>query len=318
MADLNKVFEKTDAAEKAYGLPPGIMRAIMHNEIRYSDKYLDTPDTYHYPVAADGKHRTKEGTQSSAFGPFGILDSTAQKPGYGITPLKDKSLDEQVRFTAEMLAKTSKHLGGIDKALDLYGGGTPGYTQKVLQNIANPERIAVKNTTPVMASNDVAPAKVVPLASAPKVVPVQPTVVQAAPVEKPVVIAEAPKVVEPSVEQPVIAQAESILPVAEPVTPEALQYGQQPAQVVAKETPKTMLDVLASLGEDAPQAQEANVKALSQAKNVALQRAVAKVANLGAGLETNDQVAQLQQDARPMETFKNIVMQQRAEAENYG
>ena len=342
MADINEVFKKTDAAEKAHGLPSGTLRAIMHNEIRNSNAYLDEPDKYHYPVAADGKHRTKDGVQSSAFGPFGILDSTAQKPGYGITPLKDKSLDEQVRFTAETLSKTSQKLGGLDKALDLYGGNTPGYTQKVLANIANPERIAVKGSqAPIAVAKDesnIQPkdtnpglAQSAPVAPVIAQAPVAPVVQEKAIQQLVPVIAQAPIVKEVPV--PVaVPIAKNVNPMeemqaAEPITPEALQY----AQAAVPKQP-SLYEMMDAYGAESPVATVTPMRSLQQmaqlqqSQNIRKAAAAAAAANLGEGLApvdtrvagTNEQLAQIQQENRPMATFNNILANQRAEAMNYG
>lgn len=323
--DNSELFAKLDAADKAQGLPVGTMRAIMHNEISNSSKFIDAPDTYHYPVAADGKHRTKDGTQSSAFGPFGILDSTAKKPGYGITPLKDKSLDEQIRFSSEMLGKVSKKLGGLEPALNLYGGGTPGYTQKILAKVANPDQMHTP-AEPIQAKaqiKEIPPVVATPPAPAVKEVIQQPVVAQV-PIQAPTDVV----VAAPVKEAPVVpVNPMAPLQVAEPITPEALQYAQpkeQPANA-------NIMEALASFGEEGPQANVAPIQQLAQMKQlkaVADMRALQRAAQIGAGLEdsssptqvvgTNDQVRQIKSENSPMALFNQIRAQQQAEAMNYG
>lgn len=109
---------KLAVAEKAAGLPPGLMSSIMKQETGGGKAYLDDPSKYHYEKDAEGKRK------SSAFGPFGILESTGKKPGYGVDPLKDKSLDEQIRFASQYAAARIKSSGSVAGGLAGYGEGS--------------------------------------------------------------------------------------------------------------------------------------------------------------------------------------------------
>lgn len=119
-----------EAADKKNGLPAGTMKAILQQETGGNAKYLQDPTTYHYGLNAEGKRIAGHtGKVSTAFGPFGILESTAAKPGFGVAPLKDKSLGEQIRFASEYLAARSKK-GGLEAGLAGYGEGAK-YSQQV-------------------------------------------------------------------------------------------------------------------------------------------------------------------------------------------
>lgn len=122
----NKMAE----AEKASGLPAGLLSSIMKQEIGDRKEFIDDPSKYHYEKDANGKRK------SSAFGPFGILDSTAQKPGYGVEPLKDKSISEQIRFAAQYSAARIKAAGGdVAAGLAGYGEGAP-YAAQVMSRMS--------------------------------------------------------------------------------------------------------------------------------------------------------------------------------------
>lgn len=112
------------AADSRNGLPPGTMYSVMRQEIGGNEKYLNDPAAYHYGLNAEGKRVAGHtGKVSTAFGPFGILESTGAKPGYGVAPLKDKSMEEQVRFASDYLAARSKSAGGLQAGLAGYGEG---------------------------------------------------------------------------------------------------------------------------------------------------------------------------------------------------
>ena len=121
---------KLAAAEKANGLPAGLLASIMQQEIGGRKEFLENPAKYHYEKDANGKRK------SSAFGPFGILDSTAKDPGYGVKPLNDKSFDEQLRFAAQYLAARAKSSGSLSKGIAGYGEGAP-YAEQVLSRLPN-------------------------------------------------------------------------------------------------------------------------------------------------------------------------------------
>lgn len=123
---------KLDAADKAAGLPTGMMRSILQQEIGKRKEFLEDPSKYHYEVGSDGLRRDSKGTISNAFGPFGLLDSTAKRPGFGVAPLNDKSLDEQIRFASQYLAARIKHAkGDIFAGVGGYGEGA-AYASQVL------------------------------------------------------------------------------------------------------------------------------------------------------------------------------------------
>lgn len=114
------------AAEKANGLPAGLLSSIMKQETGNRKDFQDDPAKYHYEKDANGKRK------SSAFGLFGILDSTAKDPGYGVDPLKDKSVAEQIRFAAQYSAARIKAAGGdVAKGMAGYGEGA-GYASQVM------------------------------------------------------------------------------------------------------------------------------------------------------------------------------------------
>ena len=143
-------------AEKARGLPDGLLRAIRQQEIGNNTKYVDQPDAYHYPVGPNGKRVAGHtGKVSTAFGPFGLLESTAAQPGYGVTPLRDKSLEEQVRFAADYIGARIKKAGSVAAGLAGYGEGEK-YAQSVLSKMgAVPEAVPVKvePTLPAVTAN---------------------------------------------------------------------------------------------------------------------------------------------------------------------
>ena len=129
------ISEKLAAADDRNGFPAGTMASILQQETGGNKKYLQDPTAYHYGLNAEGKRVAGHtGKISTAFGPFGILESTAKDPGYGVAPLKDKSLDEQVRFASDYLAARSKGKGGLVEGLAGYGEGTK-YAEQVMGRI---------------------------------------------------------------------------------------------------------------------------------------------------------------------------------------
>ena len=140
------LLSQLSAADKKAGLPQGTMQAILQQEVGgNAGKYLSDPTAYHYGLNAEGKRIAGHtGKVSTAFGPFGILESTAKDPGFGVAPLKDKSLAEQIRFSSEYLAARSKK-GGLGAGLAGYGEGAK-YGQQVAA------RIGGKGAAPVAAS----------------------------------------------------------------------------------------------------------------------------------------------------------------------
>lgn len=123
---------KLAAAERANGLPPGTLSSVIKQETGGNRAYVDDPTKYHYGLNAQGKRVAGHtGKISTAFGPFGLLESTARDPGYGVAPLRDKGMDEQIRFAAEYLAARSRSAGSLDAGLAGYGEGSK-YSKSVL------------------------------------------------------------------------------------------------------------------------------------------------------------------------------------------
>ena len=129
-----KIQDLLAQADEQWGFPQGTMAAVLRQESGGQAKYMDAPETYHYPLNNEGRRIAPHtGKVSTAFGPFGILESTAADPGYGVAPLKDKSLGEQVRFASEYLAARSRN-GGLSAGLAGYGEG-PAYAKQVMGRI---------------------------------------------------------------------------------------------------------------------------------------------------------------------------------------
>lgn len=127
--------EKLAQADKNAGLPPGTMRSVFMQETSGSSEYIDNPAKYHYPLDKNGRRIAPHtGKVSTAFGPFGILESTARDPGYGVAPLRDKSLDEQIRFASEYLAARTRAAGSLEGGLAGYGEGGR-YSGQVMDRI---------------------------------------------------------------------------------------------------------------------------------------------------------------------------------------
>lgn len=167
-------------ADKRNGLPNGTMYSIMQQESGGQAKFLDDPSAYHYPANAEGKRIAGHtGKVSTAFGPFGILESTAADPGYGVAPLKDKSLEEQVRFASDYLAARSRQAGGLQAGLAGYGEGTK-YSKQVMGRIpaASPVQVAQAPQSTQVAPNQ---------ASSPQVQDAPVQVAQATPVPQRVI-----------------------------------------------------------------------------------------------------------------------------------
>ena len=119
-----------DAADVRHGFPKGTMMSVMQQEIGGNTKYLNDPAAYHYEANAEGKRIAGHtGKVSTAFGPFGILESTAADPGYGVAPLKSKNLEDQIAFAGAYLAARSRDKG-LSAGLAGYGEGEK-YAQQV-------------------------------------------------------------------------------------------------------------------------------------------------------------------------------------------
>lgn len=126
--DTSAIDAKLAAAEAKAGLPRGLLKAVVSQEIGGRPDLLADPTKYHYAPDASGRRK------SSAFGPFGILESTGRSPGYGVSPLAGKDIDEQIRFASEYLAARIKSAGGVRAGLSGYGEG-PGYADSVMRRM---------------------------------------------------------------------------------------------------------------------------------------------------------------------------------------
>lgn len=124
------------AEDKRYGRPDGTLLSVMQQEIGgQMSKYLSDPTAYHYQPNAQGKRIAPHtGKVSTAFGPFGILESTARDPGYGVKPLQNKSLPEQIRFASDYLQARSRQAGSLKGGLAGYGEGAK-YANQVASRV---------------------------------------------------------------------------------------------------------------------------------------------------------------------------------------
>lgn len=121
----DSVFGLLAEADKQRGFPPGTMQSLLMQETGGKPQYLTDPTTYHYAANAEGKRiAPQSGKISTAHGPFGILESTAKDPGYGVKPMGDKtSLAEHIRFAADYLGARAKSAGSLSAGLAGYGEG---------------------------------------------------------------------------------------------------------------------------------------------------------------------------------------------------
>lgn len=230
-------------ADKRKGFPPGTMFSIMKQETGGSDKYLADPTAYHYAANANGKRIAGHtGKVSTAFGPFGILESTGADPGYGVAPLKDKSLQEQIRFASDYLDGRSKSAGSLNAGIAGYGEGTKYANQVVNRRDRTPLPVAVAAVAPPVVAQEIAAVAAQPQAAAPIVNP------------------QAQQI--PAPEQVIQAQA-AINNVAEPDPWEAFQAQQRQAAPVqvsdlnfGQPAPINVPDFMAALGK-APEQQVA-------------------------------------------------------------
>lgn len=126
------------AQDKKYGWPEGLAKAVWMQETGGRKEFIDNPAKYHYEKNKDGKRIAPHtGKVSTAFGPFGILESTARDPGYGVTPLQNKSLEEQIRFAFEYLYAMEREAGSLAGGLGRYGEGA-GYARKIENRLNAP------------------------------------------------------------------------------------------------------------------------------------------------------------------------------------
>ena len=131
----NELSALLSQADKQHGFPPGTMASVVQQETGGKQKYIADPTAYHYDLNEKGQRIAGHtGKVSTAFGPFGLLESTSKDPGYGVKPLQSKDLAEQVRFAGEYLAARSKKAGGLQQGLAGYGEGEK-YAKQVLGRI---------------------------------------------------------------------------------------------------------------------------------------------------------------------------------------
>ena len=175
-----QILNLLNAADERNGLPKGTMRSVLQQEVGGgADKYLADPSAYHYGLNADGKRIAGHtGKVSTAFGPFGILESTGANPGYGVKPLANKSLDEQVRFASDYLAARSKSAGGLVGGLAGYGEGAK-YASQVVGRLTAAEAGPAPAQAPVVMAQDVAPPAWDMAAAAPGPVSLPPEILAA-------------------------------------------------------------------------------------------------------------------------------------------
>lgn len=154
VSDLDRSLYEAD---QRHGLPLGTMKAIFMQETGGRMEYVDNPAKYHYGLNAEGKRIAPHtGRVSTAFGPFGIVESTAKDPGYGVDPLRDKSLDAQIDFAAQYVAARIKSAGSVEAGLAGYGEGER-YAQSVIKkmqrySIAETEKLPTPNPEDVSRS----------------------------------------------------------------------------------------------------------------------------------------------------------------------
>jgi hypothetical protein len=158
----DNVINLLASADKRSGLPAGTMLAVFGQEAGGQGmRFINNPAEYHYPLNAQGKRwAAHSNVESSAFGPFGILESTGAKPGYGVAPLKDKSLEEQVRFASDYLAARVKAAGSFEAGLAGYGEG-PKYARGVMARMG--QRPTVTKAAPMPVA--VAPPQEAPVSA---------------------------------------------------------------------------------------------------------------------------------------------------------
>jgi len=151
--------------DKQKGFPVGTMLSVMQQEVGgQAGKFINDPSAYHYEKNDDGKRIAGHtGKVSTAFGPFGILESTGAKPGYGVEPLKDKSIEEQVRFAGDYLAARSKQAGSLVGGLSGYGEGAK-YGQQVAARVGAKQGAG---GMPTVAMNESKPVANVSVPAAP-------------------------------------------------------------------------------------------------------------------------------------------------------
>lgn len=156
-------LELMAAEEKRTGLPSGLLHSLVKQETGFQQRFLDDPSAAHYAVGPNG-----EKPKSSARG-FGFLEGTASNPGYGVAPLKDWSVPEQLRFMADYVNARAKQAGSLEGGIAGFGEG-PKYAAQVMARLPS-----ARNTqaTPMIASKveQDAPPVQMQAAVVPQVVP---------------------------------------------------------------------------------------------------------------------------------------------------
>ena len=205
MSTKTNISDLEARQEKQFGLPAGLLGSIRQQETGGKQGYLDDPTKYHYGLNAEGRRVAGHtGKVSTAFGPYGLLESTGRDPGYGVQPLGSKDLEEQVRFAAQYLSGRIKSAGSVEKGLAGYGEGTK-YANQVLSRLGGTGSRETQ-PAPVQMAKSVIPQSAPPAMTA---------VASAAP---PAAMAEAPPV-------PVMAAMAEAMPQAMP-TPQQVEQAQ--------------------------------------------------------------------------------------------
>ena len=182
-------------ADKQRNFPAGTMASIMQQETGGNAKYLQDPTAYHYGLNAAGQRIAGHtGKISTAFGPFGILESTGKDPGYGVKPLQNKSIEEQVRFAGDYLNARSASAGSLQAGLAGYGEGAKYAAQVARRRDGRSPPVAPIAAPEVQLAEAAAMQVPAPPARAPEQVALQapPPVPDAVPPE-PVQVAQAPQ-----------------------------------------------------------------------------------------------------------------------------
>jgi len=122
--------------EKRTGLAAGTLAALVQQETGGQQRFIDNPGDFHYKAVSKG-----EKPKSTARGLGGILAGTARDPGYGVTPLKDWSAPEQLRFMADYAQARIKQAGSVAGGLAGYGEGGK-YAQQVTARMGKGKVVA--------------------------------------------------------------------------------------------------------------------------------------------------------------------------------
>lgn len=86
-------------------------------------------------VESEGKHTNEDGSlttsKKGALGITQIMPATAKNPGYGITPLKNETQEEYIRFGREYLYKMIDVFDNIEQGIAAYNAG-PGAVHRAI------------------------------------------------------------------------------------------------------------------------------------------------------------------------------------------